>query len=122
MPKTDLVYIREMLDLVHEVNSFISGYTAITFLDDPKTIKAVAINIQFLGETANQLSNQLANAYPEIPWRKIIGLRHKIVHHYMEIDPEILWDITQKDLPPLKDQLLSILQDLQAQKDTGSQE
>jgi uncharacterized protein with HEPN domain len=116
MPKSDLVLLREMLDLINETNGFTSGYSLLTFLEDQKTIKAIALNIQFLGETANQLSTTFTDSYQQIPWRKIVGLRHKIVHHYMSIDPEIIWDITHKDLPLLQNQLTSILSNLETQE------
>ena len=43
--------------------------------------------------------------YTEIEWRKIIGLRNRIVHDYFNIDVEIVWEIIQKDLPNLKSKL-----------------
>jgi len=55
--------------------------------------------LEIIGEAANRLSESFKIQHPEIEWRKIIGLRHRIVHDYFNIDVEIVWKIIQKDLP-----------------------
>ncbi|GAB4148695.1 MAG: DUF86 domain-containing protein [Cyanobacteria bacterium J069] len=62
----------------------------------------VAYHLQMIGEAANSLSADLKTQHPEIPWIQIIGLRNLLVHEYFRVDPQILWDITQTDLRPLK--------------------
>jgi len=41
------------------------------------------------------------DAYPDIPWPRIVGLRHRIVHDYFGIDTELIWEIASKDAPDL---------------------
>ena len=53
----------------------------------------------------NRLPEGFRAQHPEIEWRKIIGLRNRIVHDYFNIDVEIVWEIIQKDLPNLKSKL-----------------
>ena len=56
----------------------------------------------------------LFSHYPEIPWRQIIGMRNIISHEYLSIDPELIYDITSKELPPLLASLHQILIDIDA--------
>lgn len=70
------------------------------------------------GETIRQVDDRthgcLFSHYPEIPWRQIIGMRNIILHEYLSIDPELIYDITSKELPPLLASLHQILIDIDA--------
>jgi uncharacterized protein with HEPN domain len=68
--------------------------------------------IQIIGEAASRLSPELTNGHPEVPWRQIIGTRHRVVHDYFAIDPDILWTAATRDIPPLAAQIHTILDEL----------
>lgn len=65
-----------------------------------------------IGEAANNLSPDLVAAHPEIPWRKIVGLRHVIVSRYFGIDLAIVWRLVTRDLPALEAPIRGILEGL----------
>ena len=69
-------------------------------------------HLQIIGEAVRNLSSNLIDKYPEVPWGEIIGLRNVLVHNYFEIDLEVVWGIVHNDLPSLKKQVETILQDL----------
>jgi uncharacterized protein with HEPN domain len=54
-----------------------------------------------IGEAARKVSAEFQQALPEIPWRKIIGMRHCIVHDYARLDEDVLWEVVHSDLPAL---------------------
>jgi len=62
---------------------------------------AVLKALETVGEAAARLSEQARAAHPEIPWREIIGMRHRLVHGYFEVDLDKVWDTVREDLPPL---------------------
>jgi uncharacterized protein with HEPN domain len=72
----------------------------------------VVYHLQVIGEAANNLSPGLVLAHPEIPWRKITGLRHIIVHRYFGIDLAIVWRLVIDDLPVLEASVRAILENL----------
>jgi len=72
-----------------------------TFLDDPRTIRAVAFEFTTMGEAARAIPEEIQQQYPEIPWGKMQGIRNVLVHEYFRLDEEILWNASQKDIPPL---------------------
>lgn len=57
---------------------------------------------EILGEAAGKLTADYRKVHVEIPFADIIGMRNKLIHHYFEVDLEILWKAYEVDLPPLK--------------------
>jgi uncharacterized protein with HEPN domain len=52
--------------------------------------------VQVIGEAARQVSREFTVTHPEVPWENIIGMRHKVVHDYLGVDEDIVWqDVTQ---------------------------
>ena len=100
--ETDLVEI--MREAVRRVGLYTAGLTAETFLERQMTIDAVALNLLVIGECANRLPTSL-KLRSTLPWAKMVALRHRIAHGYTSIDPDILWDIAQDNLPELAREL-----------------
>ena len=68
-------------------------------------------HLQIIGEACRGISAQFRKEHPGLPWAKIIGLRNILVHHYFEIDVEAVWSVVEKDLPELKRQVETIVQE-----------
>jgi uncharacterized protein with HEPN domain len=79
---------------------------------DDKTIDAVVRNVEIIGEAANNLTREFRANTTNIEWRKIIATRNRIIHGYATVDLEIIWNITQNDLPKLKTEIEKILEHL----------
>jgi uncharacterized protein with HEPN domain len=58
-----------------------------------------------IGETARQVSRDFRVTHPEVPWENIIGMRHKVVHDYLGVDEDIVWEVVTADLPKLVESL-----------------
>ena len=71
----------------------------------------VVHHLQVIGEAANNLSPGFVAEHAEIPWRRIIGLRHALVHQYFGVDLDAIWSIAVDDLPPLETAVRAILAD-----------
>ena len=82
------------------------------FVKDDKTVDSVVRNLEIIGEAANRLPRDFKTQHSGIEWPKIIGLRHRIVHDYFNIDVEMVWEIIQRDLPLFKSKLSPIRQRL----------
>jgi uncharacterized protein with HEPN domain len=71
-------------------------------------------HIRIIGEACRALSDTVKNRYPNVPWPQVVGMRNILVHHYFDVDSDIIWSVVEKDLPALKNQLDAILNDLAA--------
>ena len=60
-------------------------------------------NLQIVGEAARQLSDDLRRRHPDVPWALMIGMRNILVHHYQEIDTEVVWATIEHGVPELKE-------------------
>jgi uncharacterized protein with HEPN domain len=54
-----------------------------------------------IGEAAGHVSSTATEALPEIPWREITGMRHRLIHGYADVDLELVWQVVMEDVPPL---------------------
>ncbi|MBW4690569.1 MAG: DUF86 domain-containing protein [Lyngbya sp. HA4199-MV5] len=70
-------------------------------------------HLEIIGEAARVLSDRLKAQHPEVPWRKIAGLRNIAVHEYFRVELSIVWDIIQNDLTELKAQIEAVLRQLE---------
>lgn len=101
MKKDDTVYLRHILECVHRIEEDIAEgrerFMAAHTLQD-----AVLRNLQVMAESTQRLSDVVKGTQPDVEWRKIAAFRNILVHDYLGIDLEAVWDITQRDVPELK--------------------
>ncbi len=108
-PRSWLDRIEDILSCAKNIQDFSAGMTLDEFIDDPRTIRAVAFEFTTIGEAARVVSLEIQERYPEIPWGKMQGIRNVLVHEYFRLDEEILWKAVQEDIPPLITALEKIL-------------
>jgi len=104
-----LIHIRECIERIQEYT--VTGKAE--FLADTKTQDAVLRNLQTLGESAKNLSDGLRAANPEIEWRRIIGFRNVLVHDYLGVSLERVWQVIERFLPELRRKIEAILKELE---------
>lgn len=94
-----------MLDHGREALELIRGVDRPRFLSDRLLQLGVVRLLEIVGEAAVRTPDTAKAQYPAIPWRRIAGLRNRLVHAYDTVDIEIVWHILTNDLPMLVEQL-----------------
>lgn len=80
-----------------------------------RSAKAVAYEVQIIGEAAGRVSEEFRQAHPEIPWALMIGMRHRIVHNYRELRRDVLWSTAKDEAPELIKMLAPLIPPLPEQ-------
>jgi uncharacterized protein with HEPN domain len=80
--------------------------------DEDELIQAWMVQqLMIIGEAASQLSGQMRERSPQIPWRRIVGLRNRLVHAYFQADLALVWSVVEHDLPSLRKGVADLLDD-----------
>jgi uncharacterized protein with HEPN domain len=98
-----------MLDFAREAVALSQGRTRADLDADRLYNLAMTRLVEVIGEAAARLSAATQQAHPQIPWLQVIAVRNRLIHGYDQINPDILWDIIELDLPPLIEQLERII-------------
>jgi len=101
MQQRDLLYLGHMLDTAREAVEKVAGGGRAKYDTNEDFRLALAYRVQTIGEAARRVSEESRQTLPEIPWREIVGMRHKIVHDYLGVDFDIVWQVVKSDLPEL---------------------
>lgn len=107
--RDDLVYVGHMVDTANKVITFVAGLSREDFDDNEQLRLAITHLLQVIGEAARRVSLDFRGAHPEIPWKAIVGMRSKVVHDYLNVDEDVVWDTVKNDLPPLIAKLEKLL-------------
>lgn len=110
MPKREeALYIQDILTAINNIEEYTKDLTFSDFDEDKKTIDAVVRNLEIIGEAAKNISKNIVQLHPEIPWEKMVSMRNKVIHEYFGVDTEILWETIHEDLPGLKKQIKELI-------------
>jgi uncharacterized protein with HEPN domain len=104
----DYVYLQHILDATAKIEAYSTvGYER--FGIESHWQDAVIRQLEIIGEATKHLSEEFRSAHPDIPWRRIAGLRDVLIHDYMGVDLSAVWEITQSQIPELRLQVSAIL-------------
>jgi uncharacterized protein with HEPN domain len=101
-PRDDSLYLGHIRDAIARIESYLNGIGEAEFMNTPLIQDAVMHQIQIIGEAASRLSSSFQAQTGDIPWRDIVGMRNKLVHDYMGVDLEAVWETARRDIPALK--------------------
>jgi uncharacterized protein with HEPN domain len=106
----DLIRVTHMLEAARKALSFVVGKERSDLDHDDMLAFALIKALEIIGEAAVNMSDEFRKSHPEIPWTKIAGMRHRLVHAYFDVNFDILWLAMRDDLPPLTNVLERIIE------------
>ena len=108
LEERDRALLYDMLDAARHLQRMWHGRSVDDLLSDRTLQWATDRGFSIIGEAARRVSDTAKAAYPDVEWRRIIGLRNVVIHEYEEIDYSRHWGVIQEDLPRLIARLESL--------------
>jgi uncharacterized protein with HEPN domain len=105
----DKVRLRHMLDAALEIQQYVQTSKREDLDQDRKLVHSLVRLFEIIGEAASQVSEELCEEAPEIPWSVIIGMRNRLIHAYFSINLDVVWSTSKDDIPSLITELNKLL-------------
>lgn len=109
----DQSFLWDMLDSAKEVVNLVGGRTLDEYKTNRPLRRSVEREIEIIGEAAKGVSEVLRSRHARIPWARIIAQRNVLAHEYGEVVDERIWNLTQRGIPELVEQLEQALEELE---------
>ncbi|OQA51635.1 MAG: hypothetical protein BWY45_03337 [Euryarchaeota archaeon ADurb.Bin294] len=107
--KDDQVFLLQILEFIEKIDTYTQNGKE-EFMLTPLIQDAVIRNFEIIGEAVKQVSDQIKKEHAEIHWREIAGFRDVLIHKYMGVDLDAVWNAVEIDLPILREKIMKILE------------
>jgi uncharacterized protein with HEPN domain len=114
--KHDQVFLKHILDEIDFLIKETAGKKFEEFVKNEVLKRACSRSLEIIGEAVKNLSNDFKKTHKGIEWKKIAGLRDRMIHDYFGVNWDIVWDVIKNQIPKLKDQIKNILDGVEANK------
>lgn len=109
MNENDSTRLHDMLNEARRAQKFAASKQRDDLSDDDMLAYAIVRCLEIIGEAASHVTTETRNNYPQVAWREIVGMRNRIVHDYVGVDLDIVWETVVTVLPDLITKLEYIL-------------
>jgi uncharacterized protein with HEPN domain len=106
------LYIEDILDSIAKIEQYTSAMDEQGFLADTQVQDAVLRRLEIMGEAVKNIPQAVRDKYPEIPWKRVAGLRDVLIHEYFGINVRRAWKMAKQDIFELRQKVLKVKKDL----------
>lgn len=113
MRKDARVFLLDILECIEKIEEYTKNVSKDEFLDETWIQDAVLRRVEVIGEAVKNIPLRLRKKYPDVPWKKVAGMRDKLIHAYFGVSLERVWSVVKDDLPELKMNVELILEEME---------
>jgi uncharacterized protein with HEPN domain len=114
MSHLPIEYLRHILDEIAYIDSVLGNTDKEHFLADQTLRRSFVRSIEIIGEAVKNIPADFKSKHHGINWKRIAGMRDKLIHGYFGVDYQLVWDVATTKLPELKDKISQIIDKEQA--------
>ena len=104
------LFVEDIEESINNIQNFTQNMTLKKFLEDTLVQDAVLRRLEVIGEATKNIPTEFKDKYPNVPWKKMAGLRDVLTHFYFGINFDSVWLVVKDDLPDLKKKIKKILE------------
>lgn len=108
--RDNIVYLKHILDAINRIVDYTTEIKYENFMNNNLVQAGVIREIEIIGEASKRLTPEFKEKYPHIEWKKMAGMRDKVIHDYFGVDLDAVWDTVERDIPQLKDKIKNIIE------------
>lgn len=109
MKREHKAYLEDILECIERIEEYVDRMNEIDFYENYQVQDAVLRRLEIIGEAVKRIPQNVKDKYPNIPWRKVAGLRDVLIHGYSGVNLKRVWKILIENLPELKSQIIDII-------------
>ena len=109
MKKDPLIYITHIKSCIDKIISYTQDMDEAGFVKNSMVQDAVIRNFEIIGEATKNIDSEFRNKYPKIEWKKISGMRDKLIHDYIGVDNWAVWGVVKNIIPEFSNQINDII-------------
>ena len=110
MKRNIKLYLQDIWESTLAIEEYTQNLAEDEFYSNRQVQDAIIRRLEIIGEAVKNVDDDFRNKYPQIPWKKIAGMRDIIAHEYFGVKLERVWDVVRKDLPHIKQHMLLIME------------
>ncbi len=110
-PRRDFrIYVDDILEAIEKIENYSERLSFKEFSENQLVVDAVIRNFEIIGEAVKNIPRYIKEKYRYIPWKKITGMRDKLIHEYFGVNKKVVWKTIKEDLPKVKPEIEKILE------------
>lgn len=107
------LFLKDIISAIEAIERFVEGMEYNDLVNNDLVSSAVIRKFEIIGEAARNIPDWIREKYPQIQWKRMVGMRDKLIHGYFGIDYELVWETIKTEFPKVKPELQKILEDIE---------